>query len=391
MTDNQIKSLLRSYADDNISQEDFQLLVSYFRLSGNDEAILTAMDEIWRNLDEKDIVYFEEAKNDIYERLTERTAGTGNVRIRNLRPWYRYAAAAILLLAGIATFYLIKSPSNNTIAKRYKNDVKPGFEQATLTLANGNVVNLGKSAGLPVIQEHGVSIQKAADGVLLYSYKSSSGSSDTDTTENIIRTPRGGQFQVVLSDGSHVWLNTASSLTFPVKFNATHRTVKLTGEAYFEVAKNAKSPFLVVTANQQVKVLGTHFDINAYADEPETRTTLLEGKVNVITRSKSIIIKPGEQAVLGKSNMEVKPADVEEIMAWKNGLFLYNQQSLETIMRQVSRWYNVDVVFEDEDIKGQLFSGALSRFKNISEILEVLETTGSVHFKIEGRRVTVMQ
>jgi transmembrane sensor len=390
MTEN-IKSLLRSYSDDTISQENFQLLVSYFRLSGNDEEILTAMDEIWHNLDEKEILYAEEVKNDIYERLIEKTAGKKYVKIRKLKPWYHYVAAAMLLFAGTATFYLINSSSNNTISKRYKNNIKPGFEQATLTLANGNVINLGKLANQPVIHEHGVNIQRAADGVLLYSFKPTGGSSNTNTTENIIRTPRGGQFQVILSDGSHVWLNTASSLTFPVKFSSTHRIVKLTGEAYFEVAKNTKSPFSVITSNQEVKVLGTHFNINAYADEPEIRTTLLEGKVNVITPSKSIIIKPGEQAVTIKGNISTKPADMEEIMAWKNGLFLYNQQNLEAIMRQVSRWYNVDVVFEDEDIKSQLFSGALSRFKNISEILEVLETTGSVHFKIEGRRVTVMQ
>jgi transmembrane sensor len=391
MTENQIKSLLQDYADDNISQVDFQRLVNYFRLAGNDEQILAAMDEIWRNLDEKEVLHSDEAKSDIYERLAQKTASTKTLNIRNLKPWYRYAAAAVLLLVGVTTVYLIKHSSNSTIAKRYKNDVKPGFEQATLTLANGDVVNLGKSNSQPAIQEHGVSIKKAADGILLYSYKSTDGSSNADTTENIIRTPKGGQFQVVLSDGSHVWLNTNSSLIFPVKFNSGHRTVKLTGEAYFEVAKNAKSPFAVITANQQVKVLGTHFNINAYTDEPETRTTLLEGKVNVVTPSKSVIIKPGEQAVLAKNNLQVKPADMEEIMAWKNGLFFYNQQSLEVIMRQVSRWYNVDVVFEDENIKGQLFSGALSRFKNISEILEVLETTGSVHFKIEGRRVTVMQ
>ncbi|WP_295771673.1 FecR domain-containing protein [uncultured Mucilaginibacter sp.] len=391
MTSKQINSLLRSYADGTISKEDFDILISHFRLTGNDAEILAAMDDIWHSLNAHEFLAPEDVKKSIFKRLTEQTSGKNDLKIKQLKPWYRYAAAVLVVAAGAAIYFTTQSPANQSIAKRYKNDVKPGFEQATLTLANGKVVNLSQANNQGTIQEHGVSIQKGADGTLLYHYDAGQASSNADTSHNTIKTPRGGQFQVVLSDGSHVWLNTASSLTFPVNFTQQNRTVKLTGEAYFEVAKNAKSPFLVITDKQQVKVLGTHFDINAYADEPVTKTTLLEGKVSVVTAQKSTTISPGEQAVFANGNISVKTADLEEAMAWKNGLFLYNQQSLENIMRQVSRWYNVDVVYEDQDVKNQLFSGALSRFKNISEMLEVLETTGSVHFKIEGRRVTVMQ
>ncbi|WP_345951386.1 FecR domain-containing protein [Mucilaginibacter sp. PAMB04274] len=391
MTDKTIANLLEQFADNTISREDFQILIHHFKLSGNDEEIWSAMEKIWQDLKTDEFAYPDEAKNAFYQRLVANKKFRQSSKLRSITPWYRYAAAAVLVLIGATGLYLLKHASENSVAKRYKNDIKPGYTQATLTLANGQIIDLSRTNDKAVAQEQGVIIKKTADGALLYDFQSRGSAVGTDTAVNILKTPKGGQFQVTLSDGSHVWLNTASALTFPVRFKGNERTVKLTGEAYFEVAKNEKSPFRVITANQQIKVLGTHFDVNAYDDEPVSSTTLLEGRVNIITPAHSIIIKPGQQAVLTNNHIDVQPADLEEAMAWKNGLFLYNQQSLETIMRQVSRWYNVEVVFEDKELKKQLFSGALSRFKNISELLEVLETTGSVHFKIEGRRVTAMQ
>ncbi|WP_345952822.1 FecR domain-containing protein [Mucilaginibacter sp. PAMB04168] len=391
MTDKTIANLLEQFADNTISREDFQILIHHFKLSGNDEEIWSAMEKIWQDLKTDEFAYPDEAKSAFYQRLVANKKFRQSSKLRSITPWYRYAAAAVLVLIGATGLYLLKHTSENSVAKRYKNDIKPGYTQATLTLANGRIIDLSRTNDKAVAQEQGVIIKKTADGALLYDFQSRGSAVGTDTAVNILKTPKGGQFQVTLSDGSHVWLNTASALTFPVRFKGTERAVKLTGEAYFEVAKNEKSPFRVITANQQIKVLGTHFDVNAYDDEPVSSTTLLEGRVKIITPAHSINIKPGQQAVLANNHIDVQPADMEEAMAWKNGLFLYNQQSLETIMRQVSRWYNVEVVFEDKELKKQLFSGALSRFKNISELLEVLETTGSVHFKIEGRRVTAMQ
>jgi transmembrane sensor len=391
MTNRNIADLLEQFANNTLSREDFKILIHHFKLSGNDEMIWAAMEKIWLDLKTDELTYPDDAKSAFYERLVASKKFRQSSKLRSISTWYKYAAAAVLILIGAVSLYLLKRTPENSVVKHYENDIKPGYTQATLTLANGRIINLNRTNDKTVAQEQGVIIKKTSDGALLYDFQSRGSAVGTDTAVNILTTPKGGQFQVTLSDGSHVWLNTTSSLAFPVKFKATDRTVKLTGEAYFEVAKNAKSPFRVIAGNQQIKVLGTHFNVNAYDDEPVKRTTLFEGKVNVTTPTQSAIIQPGQQAIFANRSLKVEPADLEEAMAWKNGLFLYNQQSLETIMKQVSRWYNVEVVFDNEELKNQLFSGTLSRFKNISELLEVLETTGSVHFKIEGRRVTAMQ
>ncbi|MDO7744629.1 MAG: FecR family protein, partial [Pedobacter sp.] len=223
-------------------------------------------------------------------------------------------------------------------------------------------------------------------------------------------TPRGGEYKVNLPDGTTVWMNAASSLKFPVQFNGRQRKVNLKGEAYFEVAKvttkelikgkqvTTRLPFIVETEKQDVQVLGTHFNVNAYAEEAITKTTLLEGAVSVslVSTPKNLnpetyYLQPGQQANLNGNSIKVMAADIEEAMAWKNGLFMFNGQDLEGIMKQVERWYDVDVVFSDNSLKTQTFKGTISRFKKISQLLEVLESTGSVHFTMEGRRITAMK
>ncbi|ETZ24833.1 MULTISPECIES: FecR family protein [Pedobacter] len=317
----------------------------------------------------------------------------GNSKKSNYRLWI--AAAAILLMMLAAGLIFFKSehllPIKTNIAYK-KQDIPPGENKATLTLPNGERVVLTDSTINQLANQAGGSIIKAANGILVYKANSMTGNSETgEKVFNIISTPRGGQYQVILPDGTHVWLNAASSLKFPAAFKGKKRLVELSGEGYFEVAKNKEMPFIVHAENQEVEVLGTHFNINSYADEASTKTTLLEGSVKVTAQGNQKVLTPGDQAQINKNAKEIKVMQVslEEAVAWKNGYFVFNDEKLESIMHRVSRWYDVDYEFEGK--QGNLsFLGVIERTKNISSLLKVLESTGNVHFKIEGRKIIVM-
>ncbi len=389
MSNPRISYLLRRYADNSISKEEYLELISFFKLKGNDDEIDTALDDIWNSLSPDDVEHHE--MRDLYKRLIASPRFQSKSKVKKMYAWLPYAAAAILIMALSVTLYLrYNVPSKQSIALRYKNDVSPGSNKATLTLADGKIIDLAgiKSGELTV--QPGMQILKTRNGQLIYKIDNKGNSVDDTASFNTITTPKGGQYQISLPDGSQVWLNAASSLRFPIRFGRRDRKVKLTGEGYFEVAHNAKKPFNVLTDDQQVLVLGTHFNINSYRDNAGTLTTLLEGAVRVTEAGYSQVIKPGEQAESSATGINVSRVDAEDAIAWKNGLFVYNDQDLENIMKQVARWYNVQVVFEDANVKKQLYSGSLSRFKDLSQLLEVLEATGSVHFKIEGRMVTAM-
>ncbi|NRF39638.1 FecR family protein [Pedobacter foliorum] len=311
----------------------------------------------------------------------------------NYKLWM--AAAAILLMmlaAGLIFFKSEHLQSIKAITAFKKQDILPGGNKAILTLPNGERVVLTDSTINQLANQNGGSIIKAANGILIYKANALAGNSETgEATFSTISTPRGGQYQIVLPDGTHVWLNAASSLKFPAAFKGKKRLVELNGEAYFEVAKNKEMPFIVHTENQEVEVLGTHFNINSYADEASTKTTLLEGSVKVTAQGNQKVLTPGDQAQINKNTREIKvmPVSLEEAVAWKNGYFVFNDEKLESIMHRVSRWYDVDYEFEGK--QGNLsFLGVIERTKNISSLLKVLESTGNVHFKIEGRKIIVM-
>jgi ferric-dicitrate binding protein FerR (iron transport regulator) len=209
--------------------------------------------------------------------------------------------------------------------------------------------------------------------------------------KNTITTPKGGQYQVRLLDGSSVWLDAASSITFPSTFTGNKRQVQLTGEAYFEVAKNRAKPFLVnVEDKQQIEVLGTHFNVQAYPDDRDIKTTLLEGSVKLLYKNRQAILKPGQTAVNDPDqSLLIKPADIYEVMAWKNNMFVFNNENIKSIMKRISRWYDVDVVFEGNLEKVNFF-GNYSRLKSLENLLKDIELTEKVHFKIKGRRITII-
>ncbi|MGF7078882.1 FecR family protein [Mucilaginibacter sp. UYCu711] len=330
---------------------------------------------------------------------TKRIKAIGNNILRELpgnhtlfrKIGVRLAAAAILI--GIILTVTLRlsfqyQPPKNTA---YKPDIAPGTNTATLTLSNGKKINLTNAVNGKLANQSGIQIIKTGSGQITYQ-PTAEPTGATETQTNNISTPKGGQWQLTLPDGSKVWLNSASVLTYPSTFkDQKERTVQLSGEAYFEVAKDKLHPFIVKTDQQSVTVLGTHFNINSYPDEPAVKTTLAEGRVKVSTRTGDTkFLIPGQQAVLEKDALHVKEADIEEALAWKNGYFRFNDESIQSIMRKLSRWYNIDVQYVPDVSKDGL-NGKISRFKNISQVLKALEATQTVHFKVEGRRVTVLK
>jgi len=304
-------------------------------------------------------------------------------------------AASILLIAGIGYLTLKNNdttPDRFVIAKKY--DLPAGTDKAILTLSDGKVIDLNKDAVGKIATEAGIEITKAADGTLVYKTLNT-GKSDGFNT---ITTPIGGQYAVILPDGSKVWLNAGSSLKYPTAFAASGRNVTLTGEGYFEVAHmegtKGRMPFTVTvlknqTQSEKVEVLGTHFNINAYADEPFINTTLLMGSVKVaLSNNKTTLLKPGQLARLSNENIQVQQADTEMAVAWKNGEFVF-REDLRSAMRKVARWYDVEIVYDETAPENLMLGGWMSRGTNISEVLNHIQLTGKVHFKLEGRRVIV--
>ena len=316
--------------------------------------------------------------------------------------FFKYVAAAILTGAIVTTAVLVFNRRNNKpdvaklpIEQRFHNDVQPGNDKAILQLADGRNIVLDSMQNGTIANQGNTAVNKQ-DGIVQYN---SSQQNKVETIAwNTLRTPRGGQYQLQLPDGSKVWLNAQSSLRFPAAFTGNERLVELTGEAYFEVTKNPQMPFRVNMINTtgkpsgQVEVLGTHFNINAYTDEEIMRTTLLEGKVKLssIENAESTLLKPGEQSSLSQEFHVSHPIPVqtEEVVAWKDGLFRFQDASIESIMRQVARWYDVEIVYEGKINKQ--FIGTIPRNVPVSTLLKILESTGWVHFMIEGKKITVV-
>ena len=304
------------------------------------------------------------------------------------RLWPRIAAAAaILLFVSIGGYFLLHKPkgqATNQTAGRFGNDIAPGHNQATLTLSNGQKIILTKGLNGQLAMQHNTSIKASQDNIV-YNAKG-----EDQISYNTLSTARGEQspYPLVLADGTKVWLNAESSITFPTAFPGKERIVSVTGEAIFEVAHNAAHPFKINVAGQTVEDIGTEFNINAYADEPTVNVTLSSGKARIIRNGHEAILNPGQAAVTtaNTDNIKIKDADLDVAFAWKNGQFLYDNEPLSSVMRQVSRWYDVNVIFDGAD-PNKLFGGGISRYKNVSQVLRKLELTGGVHFTIEGRRV----
>jgi transmembrane sensor len=319
---------------------------------------------------------------------TSEDSDTNIIPIRKRFNKLIYAAAAILVLALSFGIYQYRAQKNreNLAANKIHQDVKPGGNKAILTLANGTKIELNGAQKGKLVQQGNTAVVKLANGSLAYVPGSSAVGSPVINT---MSTPRGGQYNLQLPDGTVVMLNTESSISYPTAFAGKSRNVTITGEAYFEVAKNKKMPFIVSFENQKVEVLGTHFDIRAYQEQPN-KTTLLEGSVKISTGNEKQLLVPGQQAIYDVSTkkFDVKTVDTEDIIAWKNGLFLFDNTDLDQVMLELARWYNIEVIYKGP--KPTLnFTGEVKKSSNLSRVFKTLESTGGVKFKINGNTVTV--
>lgn len=361
---------LRDYVNNPVFAEDIRLLIGNIQAPPSENG-LSGVDQ-----------------NDILRNILE-SEPKKNIPVRRL--WPRIAVAASIALAiGIGgLLYINKEDKENSQKMVQMNDVAPGKNGATLTLASGKKIRLSDAVNGELSNEAGVSITKTKDGQLIYEIKETGAKNNKFNT---LSTSNGETYQVRLPDGSAVWLNAASSLTYSAKLIQNgKRSVTLSGEAYFQVAKDKSHPFVVSTAGQQVEVLGTHFNVNAYADEPITATTLVEGSVKVSSGSNQQMLKPGFQARNNGNGIKISKANLEGVTDWKDGEFNLDETDFRVAMRKIARWYDVEVIYEKSvplDIEAW---GWISRDSKLSSVLKLIENSGLVKFRIEGKKVYVFK
>ncbi|HEY0609470.1 MAG TPA: FecR domain-containing protein [Chitinophaga sp.] len=403
----QIANLIHKHLDQSITEAESCLLEEWLREKDANqelflqlvkkERITQAIDRM-REIEEEKTAAFP----DIINRINTPASKPAPYRIRK---WYYAIAAGILICVCIATLFYINrqaSPVNSSTpaaTASYKHDIPPGTNRATLTLADGTVITLDSAQNGTLAQQGNTKVIKLDSGRL--AYEGSKAAAGKGILYNTIYTPRGGQYQITLPDGSRVWLNAASSLRFPTAFADGERKVEISGEVYFEIAtltdkRKKKVPFIIDVktpsslTNARIAVLGTHFNVMAYDDEKSVDVTLLEGAVNVSGAQGDSRLKPGQQAQLNKQGtLKVVPdADIVAVMAWKNGLFQFHNADLPAVLRQLSRWYDVDIEYKGT-IPQREFEGEIQRDLTLSQVLRILEKN-QVNISIEGNKMVVM-
>ena len=367
------KEILEKYREGNCSEEELALLESWY-LSEEIVPIDFTIEEL------------DNVKRTVWAKLHIQ----GNKK--NFKLWHSYekiaAAAVILICLSFSIYFYVNrynKPSQSNIAST---EILPGSKKAILTLANGKSIALNEANNGKLVDQAGAGIYKTADGQL--NYNTNIADQQAEVQMNLLTIPKGGYYIIKLVDGTKVWLNAASSLKYPTTFNGKERIVELTGEGYFEVAHQNNQPFKVISKNQIVQVLGTHFNINAHHDEPNVTTSLAEGSVKINTQNgSSKILAPQQQANVIGDLITVRAIDVNNEIAWTQNNFVFQNENIGSIMRKIARWYDVEVVCPD-GVSDMVFNGSISRGKNIKQVLKIMQLTESVHFKFEGRRITVM-
>lgn len=398
MTQAELKRLIDKYLTEDLSEEEFQLLWATLQEPEHKDTWMEMITGVWENPAYQGLAD-DTAKQRVLEKL--RPALTEDVpapvgrkplirRLAASNVWWAAAVAILICCAG-AWYLLSPQPktqlaASHTDTTHYKNDVAPGNNKAVLTLADGSTLTLD-SSGRQVIRQGNTAIHQQ-NGLLQYQ----NSGANVGISYNILTTPRGGKFRIVLPDGTGVWLNAASSIRYPVAFTGKERRVEITGEAYFEVAKNEAMPFIVSVNNKaEVEVLGTHFNVNAYEDEAAINATLLGGKVRVSAgASPGTVLQPGQQASLNTAGaMKIlDDIDVMQVTAWKDGWFQFHMATLPDVMRQLSRWYDVEVNYP-ADIPDRAFEGRIQQDLTLTQVLKILERY-QVHFRVEGRKITIL-
>ena len=372
--------MVKNYLDGKATPEEIKFLEAHYESQDKNPEILDQ--------------YTEKQKEDLgseMEGFLMNRLADSQTRVLPLwkKTWFNAVAASVLVLMTLgAGFFLVNNRKQETalMPAAAPLDFTPGEDKAILTLADGSSIILDSAANGHIADQGKVAISKSADGQLVYGYDDKNMQEEQSAQMNMVSTPAGGQYRIVLPDGSKVWLNAKSSLRFPTFFAGSDRKVSISGECYFEIAKDRHKPFIIdVSGKQEILVTGTHFNVNSYKDEDEIKTTLLEGSVHVrnLTKPGKLTLKPGDQSALASDgNFHIDQVDVDEVVAWKNGLFQFQETSLEMVMRQVSRWYNVEVTYETNMPK-KTFSGKIHRNANASQMLEILKFAG-VNFRMEA-------
>ena len=383
-TNTRKEALLRKYLDDAYSREELEELLEYLRAE-DDTLYEEVTARLWKEIGEEKKITDQQADM-LIQSAVQADSGERHKRVLWFR-WYKVAAAAVVIvLMGAGIRYLTSQskdqPMNVTphVVQRYKNDVRPGRTRAILKAGSAQVV-LNKQDTSFLLAGNTVNIQEGGVKV-----------AGRNPVQYTLITPKGGQYSLVLSDGTKVWLNADSKLVYPSEFRDSVRIVKLTGEAYFEVKTDPANPFIVHTERQDIRVLGTAFNVQAYPEESTTRTTLVDGAVQVNTKEKQLRLKQGQEAVLTKDGaLSLRSeADIEQAIAWKEGYFRFDYTDIYEIMRRLSRWYDVEVKYE-RGLGHQEFLAFIDRDNNISEVLGMLEETGEIRFAIDGHTVMVMK
>lgn len=382
MEDKQIIELLNKYNDGTLSPEEKTILESWYVMQASNTNYDLSTEEIDRNLE-----------------IIGKGLPLKNNAVQ-ITLWSRIiSAAAVLIFISLGIYFYSNysdKPEREYADIDIKKEITPGGNKAILTLADGSKISLTDANNGDIAKQAGIRITKTADGQLMYTILDATSEALT-LVYNTIETPRGGQYQIILPDGSKVWLNAASSLRYPPSFaSQKERRIELNGEAYFEVAKDKLHPFIVSTNEQEIKVLGTHFNVNAYSDEPQIKTTLLEGSVlvykpgtNSPLEGSKVKLIPGQQSVFDDNSIKISSVNIEDVVAWKNGYFRFDDESLESIMRKISRWYDVDITWRDESVKSEPFAAITSRFVNVSSLLKMIEQTGDAEFDIEDGKIII--
>lgn len=391
-----MKDLFEKYINNKCSPEEVQELLKHFALSENEiklRRLISEQLEADHASANKPETKWEQDIEQTYDGIRKQIEANKRMIPIYKKKWFRLAAAATFLIGLLVSYKFITNYNSQTgeIVKinSAKQKIVPGSNKAVLTLADGSKITLDSTANGVLTRQGNTKISKQ-NGLLVYNIINEKPDA---VLYNTVSTPQGGQYQLVLADDSKVWLNSASSIRFPNTFTGNERKVEITGEAYFEVSRNESIPFKVEVNGAEVEVLGTHFNINAYEDEEEIKTTLLEGSVKVSNGSGNLLLTPGQQARINKNGeiKIIKDADIDEAVAWKNGRFIFQENNIQSVMRQLARWYDVDVYYRG-NVTDEEFVGVInrSRYENISQILQMLEKTRTVSFDIDGHNVTVM-
>jgi ferric-dicitrate binding protein FerR (iron transport regulator) len=375
--------IVERISDGVASDQDIALYLKWYQQFDLD-------DRMWDQLQVKPEDFRQELLLNIQHEIQEDTPVVPIKKIQRIWPGMIAAASVILCLSVGVYFFKYKSsvPVHDKIL--VSNKINPGSNKAVLTLSDGKQIVLDDTQNGRIADQGDASIRKTAEGNLIYEVKGTdlSGEKAGKPVFNRMTTPRGGQYQLILPDGTKVFLNAASSLKYPTVFDQKERRVELTGEGYFEVAGNREKPFLVnVNGAHEIEVLGTHFNVKAYPDDKDIRTTLLEGSVKINYKDRHVLLKPKYVAVNDlKGNLLVKQANIEQVMAWKNGLFVFDNVNLKEAMNMAARWYDIEVDYRGNVAQKKLW-GTVSKYKTITELLDKIKFTTGINYKIEGRRV----